>query len=86
MSPYYTEDDRITNLMYTVDHTFGHCSQKFIGTCTKSSAHAHGTEIRGGNFKTSSRTHKVMDGSQLTHKVIYKMSDGNAKTDAAYRG
>ena len=39
------------SLMYTVDHTFGYCSQKFISTCTKSSAHAHGTEIRGGNFK-----------------------------------
>ena len=49
MLPYYTE--RQPNHMYTVDNNFGYRSKKFICTCTKSSAHALGTEIRGGNFK-----------------------------------
>ena len=46
------KDDRITTLctLYTVDHTFGYHSKKFICTCAKSSAHAHGTKFRGGNF------------------------------------
>ena len=39
------------NLMYTVDHIFGYHSKKFICTCVKLSAHAHGTEISGLNFK-----------------------------------
>ena len=37
--------------MYTVDHIFGYRSQTLIRACVKSSAHAHGTEIRGGNLK-----------------------------------
>ena len=45
MSLYYTERQPNHNLMYTVDHTFGYRSKKFMCTCTKSSAHAHGTEL-----------------------------------------
>ena len=51
MSPYYTKRRPNHNLMYTVDHTFGYHSKRFIRTHTKFFAHAHGTEIRGGNFK-----------------------------------
>ena len=51
MLPYYTERQPSHKLMYTVDHTFGYHSQKFICTCMKWSMHAHGIEIRGGNFK-----------------------------------
>ena len=51
MSPCYTERRPNHNLMYTVGHTFSYCSQKFIHACAKSSAHAHGTKIRGGIFK-----------------------------------
>ena len=53
---YYIESRPNHNLVYTVDHTFGYHSQKLICACVKSSVHAHGTEIRGGNseqFKTS---------------------------------
>ena len=46
MSPYYTKRRPNHNRMYTVDHTSGYCSQKFIRACTKLSAHAHSTEIR----------------------------------------
>ena len=49
MSPYYTEGRLNNNLMYTMDHTFGYCSHKFLHACVKSSAHSHGTEIRGRN-------------------------------------
>ena len=49
MSPDYTRRQLNHNLMYTMDHTFGYHSKKFICACVKLSAHAHGTEIRGGN-------------------------------------
>ena len=48
---YSTERRPNHSLMYTVDHTFGYHSQKFIHTCAKLSAHAHSTEIRGRKFK-----------------------------------
>ena len=51
MSPCCTERQLNHNLMYTMDHTFGYHSKKFIHACLKLSVHAHGTEIRGGNFK-----------------------------------
>ena len=38
MSPYYTERLPNHNLLYTMDHTFGYCSQKLIRTCVKSYA------------------------------------------------
>ena len=51
LSPCYIERWPNPNLMYTVDHTFGNRSNKFIRACAKSSAHVHGTEIKGANFK-----------------------------------
>ena len=51
MSPYYTKRRSNHNLMYTMDHTFGYHSKKFIRACAKSSAHALSTEFRGGNVK-----------------------------------
>ena len=39
------------NLMYTMEHTFGYQSKKFTCACVKSSAHAHNTKIRVGNYK-----------------------------------
>ena len=60
MSLYYTKKRPNHNLIYTVDHTFGYHSKKFI--CSHSSPHTHGTEFRGGNFKP------LMDGSPLTRR------------------
>ena len=73
MLPYYTERQPNHKLMYTVDHTFVYHSKKFICTCAKLAAHAHGTEIRGNLklFKNLRRTRKIMDGSPLTHNVAY---------------
>ena len=79
MSPY------THNLMYSVDQTFSYHSQKFIRTCAESSAHAHGTKIRGGHFKhfyNFIRTRKVMGSLPLTHKVAchYQTSDNDPRT------
>ena len=41
MSLYYTERQPSHNLMYTMYHTFGYRSKKFICTCTESSTYAH---------------------------------------------
>ena len=38
--------------MYTVDLTFSYRCRNFICTSLKSSAHAHGTEVRGRNFNS----------------------------------
>ena len=51
MSPYYTERRLNYNLMYIVDHTFGYYRKNLICTCSESSAQAHGTKVRGGDFK-----------------------------------
>ena len=58
--------------MYTVDHTFGYHSQKFIHAYAKLSVYDHGTEIRGENFGNILGTRKVMDGLPLTRKVTYR--------------
>ena len=55
------------NLMYTVDHTFSYCSQKFIRGCSQ-------YQNQRQKFKTSGNnrgTRKVLDGLPLTHKVAY---------------
>ena len=39
---YYTKRQPSHNLMYTIDHTFGYHSKKFIPACTELSTHTHG--------------------------------------------
>ena len=51
MWPYDTQRQLNHNFMYTVDHTFSYRRRKFICTCMKLSAHAHGNKIRGEKFK-----------------------------------
>ena len=46
--------------MYTVDHTFGYRSKKFICACMDSSTHAHDTKSEAGIFKNNSGTRKEM--------------------------
>ena len=41
---YYTKRGPSHDLMYIVEHTFGHRSKKFICACTESSTHAHSTK------------------------------------------
>ena len=64
MSLYYTERRPNHNLIYTVDHTFGYRSKKFIRGCTKSEADS--------TFENNCGTLKVMDVSPLSHKVPYE--------------
>ena len=84
MSPYYTERRPNHNLMYTVDHTFGYRSKKLICACAKSSAHAHGTKIRGrkqgnGRFATDLQGFvRTSDGDPRTgtfHRMRFTAGD-----------
>ena len=51
MSLYFTERWPSHNLTHTVDYTLWYSSKKFICTSSLLSVHAHGSKIRGGNFK-----------------------------------
>ena len=67
--------------MYTLDHTFGYNSKKFIRACEKSSAHARSTTIRGENFR---RTRKIMDGSLLTVQGHVQTSGSDVRTGTSH--
>ena len=72
--------------MYTVEHTLGYHSQKFIRACTKLPAHAHGTKIRGGNFKWFKNFCKTSNGwfaTDLQDRI--QMSDGDPRTGRFYQ-
>ena len=82
MSSCYAEGRPSHNHIYTVDHNFGYRSKKFIRTWTESSAHAHGSEIRGGNFnlfKTSVGCTRI--GTVGRYSQVCKWtSDGDPRT------
>ena len=68
------------NLMYTMDHTLGYHSKNFICSSTKSSARAHGTEIRGRNVKLLETTVGFKNGLPLIRNGHIQTSDGNSRT------
>ena len=74
---YYTERRPKHDLMYTVDHILGYCNKKFIRACAKSSPHAHGTEIKGGNFIHSETTKRQGLGWWATDSQGLKWKPGS---------
>ena len=68
--------------MYTVDHTCSYRGKKFIHVCAKSSAHAHSTEIRGGNWKLLETIVGLAGNGQIAtdSQGRIRSSDGNPRT------
>ena len=82
MLPYCNKRQPNHNLMYTMDHTFTYHRKKFIHVCAKSSAHAHGIKIRGGNMKLWRQPPELQGNGWFTTdwQIHIQTSDGNPRT------